>query len=58
MKKLFLYFIFFFLFFYIEGNSAEISPVKQDFEEIFNFGKMLLMMINLLYIFKLEIKRF
>jgi len=41
MKKLFLYFIFFFLFFYIEGNSAEISPVKQDFEEIFNVGKML-----------------
>jgi len=41
MKKLFLYFIFFFLFFNIEGNSAEISPVKQDFEEIFNVGKML-----------------
>ena len=41
MKKLFLYFIFFFLFFSIEGNSAEISPVKQDFEEIFNVGKML-----------------
>ena len=41
MKKLFLYFIFFFLFFNIEGNSDEISPVKQDFEEIFNVGKML-----------------
>ena len=40
MKKLFLYFIFFFLFFNIEGNSDEISPVKQDFEEIFNIGKM------------------
>ena len=41
MKKLFLYFIFFFLFFNIEGNSDEIYPVKQDFEEIFNVGKML-----------------
>ena len=41
MKKLFLYFIFFFLFINIEGNSDEISPVKQDFEEIFNVGKML-----------------
>ena len=41
MKKLFLYFIFFFLFFSIEGNSEEISPVKQDFEEVFNVGKML-----------------
>ena len=41
MKKLFLYFIFFFLFFNIKGNSDEISPVKQDFEEIFNVGKML-----------------
>ena len=40
MKKLFLYFIFFFLFFNIEGNSDEISPVTQDFEEIFNIGKM------------------
>jgi|TARA_B100001964_G_scaffold77157_1_gene87388 hypothetical protein len=28
------------LFFNIEGNSDEISPVKQDFEEIFNIGKM------------------
>ena len=27
--------------FNIEGNSNEISPVKQDFEEIFNVGKML-----------------
>ena len=41
MKKLFLYFIFFFLFFNIKGNSDGISPVKQDFEEIFNVGKML-----------------
>ena len=29
------------MFFSIEGNSAEISPVKQDFEEVFNIGKML-----------------
>ena len=41
MKKLFIYFIFFFLFFNIEGNSNEISPVKQDFEEVFNVGTML-----------------
>ena len=41
MKKLFIYFIFFFLLFNIEGNSDEISPVQQDFEEIFNVGKML-----------------
>ena len=41
MKKLFLYFIFFSLFFNIEGNSDEISPVKLDFEEVFNVGKML-----------------
>ena len=41
MKKLFLYFIFFFLLFNIEGNSSETSPVKQDFEEVFNIGKML-----------------
>ena len=41
MKKLFLYFIFFFLLFRIEGNSEEISPVKQELEEVFNVGKML-----------------
>jgi len=41
VKKLFLYFIAFFLFFNIAGNSDEISPVKQDFEEVFNVGKML-----------------
>ena len=40
MKKLFLYFIFFNLYFNITGNSDEISPVKYDFEEIFNVGKM------------------
>ena len=41
MKKLFLYFIFFFLFFSIEGNSDEIYPVKENFEEVFNVGTML-----------------
>ena len=41
MKKLFVYFIFFFLFFNIEGNSNEISPIKQDLEEVFNVGKMI-----------------
>ena len=41
MKKLFLYFIFFFLLFSIKGNSEEIYPVKQDLEEVFNVGKML-----------------
>ena len=41
MKKLFLYFIFFFLLVNIAGNSDEISPVKQVFEEVFNVGKML-----------------
>jgi len=41
VKKLFLYFIFFFLLVNIEGNSDEISPVKQNFEEVFNVGKML-----------------
>jgi len=29
------------LFFNIQGNSNEVSPVQQDFEEIFNVGKML-----------------
>jgi len=41
VKKLFIYFLFFFLFFNIEGNSNEVSPVQQDFEEVFNVGKML-----------------
>ncbi len=41
MKKLSFYFLLFFLFSNIEGNSDEISPVKQDFEEIFNVGKMI-----------------
>jgi len=41
MKKLFAYFIFFFVFFNIEGNSDEMSPIKKDFEEVFNVGKMI-----------------
>ena len=41
MNKYVLYFIFFFFSFNIEGNSDEISPIKQDFEEVFNVGKML-----------------
>ena len=41
MKKLFTYFIFFLLFFNIKSNSGEISPVKKNFEEVFNVGKML-----------------
>ena len=41
MKKLLSYFIFFFLFFNIEGNSDEILPVKENFEEVFNVGQML-----------------
>ena len=41
MNKLFLYFILFFLFFNIEGNSDEILPVKENFEEVFNVGIMI-----------------
>jgi len=41
MKKLFLYFVFPFLFLHVEGNSEEIYPVKQNFEEVFNVGTML-----------------
>jgi len=41
MKKLFLYFISFFLFFNLAVNSEEIAPIKKDFEEIFNIGKMI-----------------
>jgi len=41
MKKLLLYFMLFFLFFNIEGNSDEILPVKENFEEVFNVGTML-----------------
>jgi len=41
MKKIFSYFIFFFLFFNLEGNSDEIYPIKENFEEVFNVGTML-----------------
>ncbi len=41
MKKIFLYFIFLFSFFYVAANSDEISPIKKDFGEIFNVGKMI-----------------
>ena len=41
MKKLLLYFTLFFLLFNIEGNSDEILPVKENFEEVFNVGKMI-----------------
>ena len=41
MKKILLYFIFLFLFFNIEGNSEEIHPVKENFEEVFNVGTMI-----------------
>ena len=40
MKKLFFYFLIFFLFLNIQGNSDEISPIKNDFEEVFNVGSM------------------
>ena len=41
MKKIFSYFIFFFLFLNLEGNSNEIHPIKENFEEVFNVGTML-----------------
>ena len=41
MKKLFFYFIFCLLLFNIKGNSDEISPIKEDFNELFNLGKMI-----------------
>ena len=41
MKKLLLYFMLFFLFFNIQGNSDEILPVKENFEEVFNVGTMI-----------------
>jgi len=58
VNKLFIYFIFFFFLFNIEGNSNEVSPVQQDFEEVFNVGKMLSHDINLHYILELEKKQF
>ena len=41
MKKIFSYFIFFLLFFNIEGHSEEIYPIKENFEEVFNIGAMI-----------------
>ena len=41
MKILFIYFISSFLFFSSISNSEEISPVKKNFEEVFNVGKMI-----------------
>jgi len=41
MKKIFLYFILFFYFFNAAVNSDEISPIKKNFEEVFNVGKMI-----------------
>ena len=41
MKKIFSYFVFFFLFFNLKGNSGEIHPIKENFEEVFNVGTML-----------------
>ena len=41
MKKIFSYFVFFFLFFNLKGNSGEIHPIKENFEEVFNIGTML-----------------
>jgi len=41
MKNFLSYFLFFLLFFNIEGNSDEIYPVKENFEEVFNIGTML-----------------
>jgi len=41
MSKFFSYFLFLFLIFTIKGNSDEIFPVKENFEEVFNIGTML-----------------
>ena len=41
MKKFLSCFLFIFFFFNIEGNSDEIFPIKKDFDEIFNVGKMI-----------------
>ena len=41
MKKLLIYFLLIFLFFNIKSNSEEIYPVKENFKEVFNVGKML-----------------
>ena len=41
MKRLLLYFTLFALFFNAQGNSDEIYPIKENFEEVFNVGTML-----------------
>ena len=41
MKFFFIYFISSFLFFSSISNSEEISPIKKNFEEVFNIGKMI-----------------
>ena len=41
MKKIIFYLLLFNLFFNITGNANESNPYKQNFEEIFNIGKML-----------------
>ncbi len=41
MKKIFLCLTFLLIFYNVSANSEEISPVKEDFEEVFNIGKML-----------------
>ena len=41
MKKSLLYFIFFFFLFNTKGNSDEIHPIKENFDEVFNVGSML-----------------
>jgi len=41
MKKIFLYCLSIFLFFSITTNSQEISPIKNNLEDIFNVGKMI-----------------
>ena len=41
MKIFFLYYLLVFLFFKISSNSEEIYPIKEDFDEVFNVGKML-----------------
>ena len=41
MKRSFLYFILFFLFFNIHGSSSETLPSKLDYEQVINIGKMI-----------------
>ena len=41
MKKFLFYIIFFILFFNVNGSSNEANPYKEDYEEIFNIGKMI-----------------